>query len=402
MASYAKRTLSVLGVHEIVDYLLDQYDANEVSRAIANWFVPEESYIQKPKKSKQSVLNFTKHIKTTKKMSEDKQSTPESESESVACQNMDANDANDANDDANDDANVVVVAKKYTKPSKPVSDKKKEKNPIKSVEKPVKNEKKIKVRKIKVDNLVSSQDDDEPQINVNVGRLKKSKQAATDSKFRTKQLKFKADCSTCTGYLASGKPCTKTKIVEYGMCTRCCGELKEKGQVHFDEDLGYYYRDVKFIVDDPNGMFFKGQEVRQYSQYSRAFDFNGAQCHRRYYVFTRKDVLDDFKSCTFITSSCPFFKSATLKPTNIERYRLESEPEPEPEPEETVEETDVGTETDCYETGQDENTEVEEDGEEERNAEVNEDEDEDDDDDDDLFDEDDAEFDFDDDNDDEF
>ena len=60
-----------------------------------------------------------------------------------------------------------------------------------------------------------------------------------------------------------------------------------KGQVHFDEDLGYYYRDVKFIVDDPNGMFFKGQEVRQYSQYSRAFDFNGAQCHRRYYVFTK-------------------------------------------------------------------------------------------------------------------
>ena len=59
-------------------------------------------------------------------MSEDKQSTPESESESVACQNMDAND-NDANDDANDDANVVKVAKKYTKPSKPVSDKKKRK-----------------------------------------------------------------------------------------------------------------------------------------------------------------------------------------------------------------------------------------------------------------------------------
>jgi len=341
MASYGKRVISELNVHEIVDYLLDQYDSNEVSRAIAKWFVPEESYIQKSKTSEQTTLKFSKQTVVKETSQYDELSEL----------------------DGDDDTKVIVVAKKNIKPPKPVSKLKKPEKKV-NVPKQVKSEKvdieknvnvpeKAKAEKtkstpkskVKTQKQISSQDDEEPQINVNVGRLKKNKQASIDSKFRTKRLKFKAECSTCTGYLASGKPCIKPKIVEYGMCTRCCGELKEKGHVHFDEDLGYFYRDVKFTVDDPNGMFFKGQEVRQYSQYSRTFDFNGAQCHRRYYVFTRKDVLDDFKSCTFITTSCPFFKNTTLDYTNIERYRLESKPEPEDMPEET----DAEVEDECRE-----------------------------------------------------
>jgi hypothetical protein len=282
MDSQTKNVLNKLELRDIIDYMLDTYDSNEISRSIANWFVPEECYIQKSKMPKQTMINFSKQQSST-----------------------------------TNDEHVTVVAKKHTKPL--------------NSEKVSKNKSETKLEKVsKTKNIAQTSnddDDDELKIKVNVGRLKKNKQASTKSKFHVKELKFKSECDKCTGYLASGKPCTKTKIVEYGMCTRCSGELKEKGPIVFDEVLGHFYRDVKFTVDDPNGLFFKGQEIRQYSKYSRTFDFNGTQCHRYYYIFTHKDVLDDFKSCTFIVSSSPFVKGAVLKKRNIEKYRLIVKPE---------------------------------------------------------------------------
>ena len=132
---------------------------------------------------------------------------------------------------------------------------------------------------------LDSEDDETPaneevesteiKINCNIGKKEVSKIVDVSRKFKTKKIKSKNVNGLCNGYLASGKPCTKDKFVQFNLCKRCFGKLKEKGAVKLDDDLNLYYRDVKFTTNDPNGLFRKGQTIRQYSQHGHLFEFNG-------------------------------------------------------------------------------------------------------------------------------
>ena len=159
-------------------------------------------------------------------------------------------------------------------------------------------------------------------LNVNVGKQKKEKNADITNCYKTEEPEFDLDRTKCCGILTSGKPCNKAKLIDYGMCTRCCSDLKDKGIVKYDDELKYFYREIAFVIDDPNKMFRKGQKIRQYSRYGKQFDFNGTQIHKAYYIYTEKDVRNNFEYCTFITSTSPFIKDLKLKKIKIKRHLL--------------------------------------------------------------------------------
>ena len=170
-------------------------------------------------------------------------------------------------------------------------------------------------------------DDDESKeikinVNLNIGKKKSSKQVDTTRKFKTKKLKSKNVDGYCNGYLASGKPCKKTKCVRLKLCKRCIGELKERGATKFDEELELFYRDVKFTVDDPNELFQKGQIIRQYSQGGRTFEFNGLKTQDHYYIYTKKDAENNFKHCSIITTANPFVKGVSIAQFDLAEHEI--------------------------------------------------------------------------------
>ena len=143
--------------------------------------------------------------------------------------------------------------------------------------------------------------------------------------FKTSQIvSSKSANGTCNGYLASGKPCTKTKTHKYNLCTRCFGKLKAKstGKVKYDDMTESYYREVKFLQNDPNGLFQKGQIVKQYSKSGHLYDFNGIQTQKYYYIYTLKDAETGFKTCSIITTSNPFVKGTTLENINLSEHEI--------------------------------------------------------------------------------
>jgi hypothetical protein len=176
----------------------------------------------------------------------------------------------------------------------------------------------------------SADEDDENEskeinikVNINVRKkLSSSKIADGSRKFKTKRFVSKNVDGLCNGILTSGKPCQKTKFVEFNLCKRCYGKLKEKGKVKFDEELGFFYRDIKFTVDDPNGLFLKGQTIRQYSKAGHIFEFTGLKIQNYYYVYTRNDALDNFKHCSIITTANPFVRTASLEEFDLAKYEI--------------------------------------------------------------------------------
>ena len=167
-----------------------------------------------------------------------------------------------------------------------------------------------------------------------------SKIADTSRKFKTKRITSKNVDGHCNGILASGKPCEKTSFVNFNLCKRCYGKLKEKGKVRYDDKLEHFYRDVKFTVDDPNGLFLKGQTIRQYAQFGYVFEFTGLKTQKYYYIYTKKDVEKKFKQCSIITTANPFVKSPSLKEFDLSKRELVDMKSVENEEENDEEEND--------------------------------------------------------------
>ena len=161
------------------------------------------------------------------------------------------------------------------------------------------------------------------KVNINVTTKKMaSKIADVSRKFKTKRIMSKNVDGCCNGILASGKPCTKKTFVNFNLCKRCYGKLKEKGKTKYDEKLDRFYRDIKFTADDPNGLFLKGQTIRQYAQYGHVFEFTGLKIQKFYYIYTKKDVENNFKYCSIITTANPFVKSPSLEEFDLSKYEL--------------------------------------------------------------------------------
>ena len=184
-----------------------------------------------------------------------------------------------------------------------------------------------------IDEIVDEDNDEEEdeneskeiniKVNINVNTKKTaSKIADVSRKFKTKRIASKNVDGYCNGFLASGKPCEKKTFVNFNLCKRCYGKLKEKGKTKYDEKLERYYRDVKFTADDPNGLFLKGQTIRQYAQYGHVFEFTGLKIQKFYYIYTKKDVENNFKHCSIITTANPFVKSPSLGEFDLSKYEL--------------------------------------------------------------------------------
>ena len=221
------------------------------------------------------------------------------------------------------------------------------------------------------DNKDGEEDDDNEskeiniKVNINVNMRKTaSKIADTSRKFKTKRITSKNIDGHCNGLLASGKPCEKTNFVNFNLCKRCYGKLKEKGKVRYDDKLEHFYRDVKFTVDDPNGLFLKGQTIRQYVQFGYVFEFTGLKPQTFYYIYTKKDVEDKFKHCSIITTANPFVKSPSLEECNLSKYEhvdLKSVEKESEEGEEDMNNDEVDEDEEENDEDQEENDENNED-----------------------------------------